>query len=465
MKIQFLRGAAGLVSICVLAACASSPDRLAEPQGKAFKRSQPGHPLVSQVERYEVLLPARERLAYSGRFAGEFDGSLPYAPGSGLSYRGMDADGSLLFWGIGDRGPNGDSPKVESGGKTRISKVFLIPDFVPRLAGIRAVPGQKAYVTHSIALNYEAQPASGLPIAPGSTGATGEVALDDQLRPLPFSPRGMDPEAIATDRNGNFWISDEYGPFIIQADQQGRILRRFAPGQGLPEILAQRQPNRGFEGLAISPSGKIYAAVQSTLDVDGKTKNSAGFIRIVELDPVTGATRQFAYPLDREDYKRNGDTKLGDLVSIDETRFALIDQGQGKKGMRNVIYVIDIAGADDISQWTTAQGKPLEYADAKELAGLKFIRKERVLDLRELGWTAEKAEGLALIPGGIAVINDNDFSMQTRIEGGKGSDAAGYTIREGLLSDGGRIRFAPNGEPTQLWLIQLNRPLLSFVPR
>ncbi|GAB2890510.1 esterase-like activity of phytase family protein [Uliginosibacterium flavum] len=454
-----------LPALGLLAACAVNPDRLDAPQGKAFERIVTNAPGVASIEHYEVLLPAREHLRYGNQFSGGFGAYLPYAPGSGLSYRSTEADGRLLFWGLGDRGPNGDSPKVEIKGKAQASKVFLTPDFVPRIAEIRLTPGQHARVTRTIPLSYDGLSASGLPLAPGNTGATGEVALDDRLQPLAYSPRGIDPEAIATDRAGNFWLADEYGPFIVKTTPRGQVLLQYAPGKGLPEILAARQPNRGFEGLAITPAGKIYAAVQSTLDVDGKTKNLARFIRIVELDPVSGATRQFAYPLDLDDYKRAGDVKLGDLVAIDDSHFALIDQGEGKRGTRNVIYVIDIAGADDISARLSASGKALEYASAAELASLKFIRKQRVLDLRELGWKPEKAEGLALIPGGFAVINDNDFGLKSEISGDKGADMGAYAVRDGQLNHQGRYSLKPSQEATQLWLIRLNKPLQNWFSR
>ena len=452
----------------ILAGCAlqpRSPDALDPLQGKAFERVPATHPAVSSVDRYEVRLPSREHVAYKGRFSGDFGGSLPYAPGSGLSFNKTEADGSLLFWGIGDRGPNGDSPAVDIRGHKQPSKVFLSPDFVPRIAEIRVTPSQQAVVTRTIPLSYSGTPASGLPIPPGQTGTTGEQALDDRLQPLRFSPFGIDPESIRTDRNGHFWIVDEYGPFLTETDAHGNVLRQYAPGKGLPAILASRQPNRGFEGLAITPSGKLYAAVQSTLDVDGKTRNSARFIRIVELDPATGATRQFAWPVNFEHFRRAGDEKLGDLVAIDDTRFALIDQGDGKRGMRNAIYVIDIAGADDISTLTTPAGKPLEYATAAELASVKMIRQQRVLDLRELGWTAEKSEGLSLIPGGIAVINDNDFGLATKIKGEKGDSPSAYTVRNGELSDGGEFRVEPNKEATQLWLITLRQPIQHWFPK
>lgn len=453
-----------LLPLCALLAACATP-QLDSPSGQAFSRATVQHAAVASVERYEVLLPTRERLPYAGAYAKAFGPSLPYAPGSGLSYRGTDAEGKLMFWGIGDRGPNGDSPKAEVAGKTQASKVFLTPEFQPRFAEIRVTPGKLAEVTRTVPLSFNGQPASGLPITPGSTGATGEVALSDTLQPLPYHPLGLDPEAIASDRDGNLWISDEYGPFIIKMDPQGRVLKRYAPGAGLPAILGQRQPNRGMEGLTITPSGKVYGIIQSTLDVDGKTRNNARFLRLLELDPASGATRQFAYPLDMDAYPKAGDTKIGDIVAIDDTRFALIDQGMTATGMRNVIYVIDIAGADDISNRLSRDGRALEFADAAEQGSLKPVRKQRVLDLRELGWEAEKAEGLALIPGGFAVINDNDFSMQTKISGEKGDKASAYTVRGGKLSPAGELQFTPNGEATQLWLVRLSKPWKDWHPK
>ncbi|KAF0814355.1 hypothetical protein IGB42_01256 [Andreprevotia sp. IGB-42] len=425
------------------------------------------HAAVAMVERYELQVPASENVAYSGAFKSAFPAGFPYAPGSGLAFRKVDKDGSLIFWGVGDRGPNGDAPKVRAADKSSIAKVFPSPDYAPRLAEIRVQLADRVSVVRSLPLLIDGEKASGLPLTPGSTGATGEVALSDTLGMLGYNARGIDPEGLALDKAGNLWLVDEYGPFLAYVETAtGKVSKKLAPGAGLPDILRYRQPNRGFEGVAVTPNGKVYAMVQSTLDVNGETRNLARFTRIVELDPASGATRQFAYPIDADVYKKTGDAKLGDIVAIDDTHLLLIEQGKGAdKKLRNVLYVIDIAGADDISERKTADGKALEYAKADELAAVKLIRKQRVLDLRELGWQPEKSEGLALFEGGIAVINDNDFGLKASVEGGSEKDPEDNTVEGSKLIGGGNYVLKASQEPTELWLLHLKQPLKAYFPK
>ncbi|WP_051305053.1 esterase-like activity of phytase family protein [Chitinilyticum litopenaei] len=425
----------------------------------------PAHPVVSVVERYELQSPPALNVPYQGEFSSEFPQGFPFAPGSGLALKKIDKDGALVFWAVGDRGPNGDAPKVNAGEKQRSGKVFPTPDYVPRLAEIRVSLAERASVTASQAISYEGKPASGLPLPDGTTGATGEAALSDRLALLGNSPLGIDPEGVSPDKEGKLWVSDEYGPFIARIDpSSGAVLKQLAPGKGLPEVLAARYPNRGFEGVAVAPNGKVYAIMQSTLDINRETRHQAAFVRVVEYDPGSGATRMFAYPID-SGYKKNGDAKLGDLVAIDNTRFLTVEQGKGAdKVMRNVLYVIDLAGADDLGEKKLADGREFEYAKAEELAGLKTVRKQRVLDLRELGWQAEKAEGLALVEGRIAVINDNDFGLKAEISGAASKDAEDGLIIDGKLQEG-RYALKANREATTLWLLHLKQPLSSFFPR
>ncbi|WP_051534819.1 esterase-like activity of phytase family protein [Deefgea rivuli] len=427
-----------------------------------FEMQSVDHAAIKSIERYTLQSPAKENIPYRGEFAAAFPQGLPFAPGSGLAFKKMDSAGNLYFWATSDRGPNGDAPKVQDGDKKREAKIFLTPDFAPRFAEIKVSRQQSADVISSKPFLIDGQAASGLPLPKGSVGATGETPLSDALKTLAFSPRGIDPEGIVSDKNGKLWVVDEYGPFLMQVDAaSGKVLKQLAPGKGLPEVLKHRQPNRGFEAVAVAPNGKVYAMLQSTLNIDGETKSNAQFIRLVELDPATGATRTLAYPLDVDVYKKAGDAKIGDLVAIDDTHFALIEQGKGKdKKLRNVLYVIDISGADNLNQ---IDGKEPEFASKDAQANIKMIRKQRVVDLRDLGWKAEKAEGLALFENGIAVINDNDFGLKTDLASGK--DIDDHLIKDGQLPDGDRIVVSASGESSDLWLLNLKQPLKAYFPK
>ncbi|WP_288843167.1 esterase-like activity of phytase family protein [uncultured Deefgea sp.] len=427
-----------------------------------FEMQQVDHPAIASIERYTLQSPSSENIAYHGEFASAFPQGFSFAPGSGLGFKKMDRDGTLYFWATGDRGPNGDAPKVLVGDKKREAKFFLAPDYAPRFAEIKVRRQRSADVISSKPFLIDGQVASGLPLPQGRVGATGEVALSDTLKTLDASPRGIDPEGIVAGKKGQLWVVDEYGPFLLQVDAaSGKVLKQLAPGAGLPDVLKHRQANRGFEAVAFTPNGKVYAMLQSTLNIDGETKSSAQFIRLVEFDPSSGATRTLAYPLDVDAYKKTGDAKIGDLVAIDNTHFALIEQGKGKdKQLRNVLYVIDIAGADTLAP---IAGKEPEYASKADLANVKMIRKQRVLDLRELGWQAEKAESLALYNGGIAIMNDNDFGLKTELASGK--DVDDVVIDNGQLPNNERLVVKPSNEATDLWLLNLKQPLSHYYPK
>lgn len=385
-----------------------------------------------QTQHYIVSFPEDTRVSYSGAFASAFPKGLPVGIGSGLLFTGKQGD-ALTFMTVTDRGPNADSPDV---GKQE-SKIFVTPDFSPLLMKIRVHNG-KAEATDARPLHDDKGNVNGLPLQDGVIGSTNEIALSDTLKVLHGDNRGLDTEGITTDGKGGYWLCDEYGPFLINVDKRGRILTIHGPqaakgeksiAGGLPNVLKWRQPNRGFEGLTRMPDGRIIAAVQSTLDINGKSKKQARFTRLVSFDPATGKTAMYGYPIDSEAYAKNSDAKVGDIVAIDNQHILLIEQGSGKDdAMRNLIYKVDLSRATDLS----AFDKPDEYAefdDEKTLAqrGIKLAAKTLAVDLRQLGWQQEKAEGLALIDNKtLAVTNDNDFGvktvMQNPVEGKKRKD-------------------------------------------
>lgn len=429
-----------------------------------------------EVARYVVGFPGGERVAYQGAFAKHFPQGLPVGIGSGLSFNRKQGD-DLVLTTLTDRGPNADAPAV---GKQE-AKIFANPQFTPLLMDIR-IGGGKAVAENARPLHDEKGPISGLPLPSELIGSTNEVALNDALQPLSGDRRGLDTEGVIGDGNGGYWLCDEYGPFLIHVDDKGKILAKYGPtpqageqavASGLPNILKWRQPNRGFEGLTRMPDGRILAAVQSTLDVDGKSKNKAQFTRLVSFDSRSGKTAMYGYPIDIDRYKKAKDAKIGDIVALDNQRILLIEQGTDKdKTMLNKIYLVDLAQASDLSTFD-GQGKALEFDDAQALAkrGVKLAQKREVADLRQLGWRQEKAEGLALIDDRtLAVINDNDFGLQAKLVDAspKSKKIGDYQLEKGgrLSLDGdetdARIELRPLEQPeslSELWVLTLPQPL------
>lgn len=431
--------------------------------------------LAAQPQHYIVTFPEGTRVSYSGAFASAFPNGLPVGIGSGLLFTGKQGD-ALTFETVTDRGPNADSPDM---GKKE-AKIFVTPDFAPLLMKIRVQNG-KAEATDARPLHDEKGNVNGLPLQDGVIGSTNEVALSDTLKVLHGDNRGLDTEGITTDGKGGYWLCDEYGPFLINVDQRGRILSMHGPqaaegeksiAGGLPNVLKWRQPNRGFEGLTRMPDGRIIAAVQSTLDINGKSKKQARFTRLVSFDPATGKTAMYGYPIDSEAYAKNNDAKIGDIVALDNQHILLIEQGSGKDdAMRNLIYKVDLSRATDLAAFDKPDEYP-EFDDEKTLAqrGIKLAAKTRVVDLRQLGWQQEKAEGLALIDNKtLAVANDNDFGvkmvMKNPVEGKKRKD---YRVNEqGTLTVDDKpvattIGLKPLEKPesdSELWIVTLAEPL------
>ncbi|MDQ7832606.1 MAG: esterase-like activity of phytase family protein [Desulfovibrionaceae bacterium] len=437
------------------------------------------------VEKYEIIIPQQFNIPATDAAKAQFPDGFPMGVGSGMSFAERLPDGALIFWAVGDRGPNADAPKfaAKAGDKPKDAKIFPAPEFVPKFARIKVADGKAEVIEVREIRDSSGRPISGRPLDKGAVGSTGETPLDLDLKVLSFDPEGLDPEGIDVDRkDGSLWLCDEYGPFLINLDPAtGNIRKKYGPGQGLPAELAARQPNRGFEGLAVTPGNKVVAAVQSILDNEGDLKASkAPFIRLVELDPATGAVRTLAYPHDVDAYTSSAAAKIGGMQAVTDTTFVLVEQAKGKDGkMRNVLYLVDISGATDISGKTAPDGRPLESAAdlaALSAMGVTPATKTRLVDLVDLGWTAEKAEGIALVDEKtLAVSSDNDFGLALTVadpatdEDGKKVEAPGKYVLTGegkmLYKDKETpttFGIKATGEPGYLWILHFDAPLSAM---
>ena len=467
------------------------------------------------VTRYQIQAAASFYVPYEGANAAvkaDFPGGFLPSYGSAMAFKGTNANGELEFYGLTDRGPNGDGPNVPalSGSGTMGSKLFPAPSFTPSI-GIFTVGKNGAVLSASMPIKASATVnSSGLPVPVGAVGNSAEVPVFDAMKFDPagkavFNANGIDSEAIAVDKKRNaLWVSDEYGPFLVRIDAaSGVIQARYAPGTGLPAIFAKRRANRGMEGMALDAvADKIHGFLQSpltdgsaTYTVTGKSEQIerfARFTRWIEFDPVSGATtRMFAYPLNGADYAdgRTGNAKLGDMVALGNGKFIVIEQGAGADGkVFNKLMLVEIANATDIlGAAYNAATSDLEKSsmggvavNGASWASVVPLKKTMLLDLNAIGWLAEKAEGLALVDGTtLALTNDNDFGMNTKVLTPAGAivadadvtkcnvDAAGAIITSSAAgcTAGNVIRVGrglDKEKPSRLWLLKFSKDLSTY---
>ena len=119
--------------------------------------------------------------------------------------------------------------------------------------------------------------------------------------------------------------------------------------------------------------------------------------------------------------------KIGDMAAVSRTRIIVGERDSVEGGSHKKVYLVDLAGATDISQQDEYNGKTIEQMSDTELkkAGVDIVRKTMVVDLAKLGFSPDKFEGLALVdPTTIAVVNDNDFGVSA-------IDSRGRVVRGG----------------------------------
>ncbi|GAB2596007.1 esterase-like activity of phytase family protein [Microlunatus antarcticus] len=350
-------------------------------------------------------------------------------------------------YGLTDRGPNVDGPND--------SKIEPFPDFTPAIGRFTLKDG-KARLTKTIKLRAkDGTPYNGQVDPQASTG---ETITDLDGKVLPPSRYGYDSEGLVALKDGTFWVSDEYGPFITHFSKKGRAIARLSPFDGtLPRELALRTPNRGMEGLTITPDGKTLVGImQSALtQADAGKPKSVAVTRIVTVDLKTKKTHEYAYVLDNP--KELG-TAVSEIGALSATRF-VVDERDGEFGPGAVkkLYEVDLAPATDVGPRTTAGaydattgvrlgGKSLEAVagtgdvaattTALTAAGVTPVSKKLYLDLGALtaatapGGTFfdhDKIEGVAVLDGGrkIIVSNDSDFGI---------SDSTGDAAPFGLVA-------------------------------
>lgn len=341
-----------------------------------------------------------------------------------------DPNTSDIFYLMTDRGPNVD-------GAVPDSKVFAKPDFAPQIGKFKLENGQLKLIQNIVLKNKDGANLNGLP-NPAGTGGTGETAYNLTGAVINPSADGLDPEGLAIASDGSFWISDEYGPHILHTDASGKTIERINPfgsgtgGRKIPQVFIKRRPNRGMEGLTITPDGKtLVGMMQSPLYNPSRTAVSGSkIIRILFFDIASGSTKQYAYVLE------TSSTLISEIAAISNTSFLVLERDGDypkdptKPSQYKRFYKIDITAATDISDASDGatgklyNGKSVdELKDAASLTSNSIVpvTKTLVSDLLidKPFYTHDKPEGVTIINDKlIAVANDDDFGIVDNGAGG-----------------------------------------------
>jgi hypothetical protein len=178
-----------------------------------------------------------------------------------------------------------------------------------------------------------------------------------------------------------------------------------------------RITNKGMEGLAITPDGKMLVGImQANLEQD--KKNS---LRLVTVEIASGTTHEYAYKL-------TDGSGVSEIVAVNNHQFLLDERDGGGLGDTPLLtdkaspakdkrlYLVDIAGAQDVTNIAGPNADLTPYAVTKTLF-LDVVAKLNAAGVDSL-LIPSKIEGVAFgqdvtIDGvtkhTLYIANDNDF--------------------------------------------------------
>jgi hypothetical protein len=162
----------------------------------------------------------------------------------------------------------------------------------------------------------------------------------------------IDPESLQRGKRGDLWVGDEFGPWILHFDAQGRLLDPpFATPGGLmspnnPFLVGPAtQPNsRGYEAMAISADKKfLYAILEGATVADADQQRRLVFEFSTTTKAFTGRTWQYRAEAATGRFVSDADLVRGDRLVVIER-----DGGLGATALFRNAYTVDLSrvGAD-----------------------------------------------------------------------------------------------------------------------
>jgi len=240
----------------------------------------------------------------------------------------------------------------------------------------------------------------------------------------------LDPESIRVSNDGlTFFISDEYGPYVYQfLRRSGERIRTFELPQGfdvahpgttttgeLATNTTGRIPNKGMEGLALTPNGRTLVGILQTATIEDTNAGGAGanLLRMAMIDIASGKTvHEYGYLL-------TTGSGVSDIVALNDHEF-LVDErdgkglGDGSKAKIKQLFKIDLKNATDITGMDGNTAATVAVPKTLFLDIVKVLGDNGVIPAQ----VPAKIEGIAFGPDvnekgtkmhTLWVANDNDF--------------------------------------------------------
>jgi hypothetical protein len=317
--------------------------------------------------------------------------------GSALTYTGRDD----VYLGAPDRGPFDGRTDVPYA--TRFHLLHITVDLRKSFPNINTVVLDTRFLKDT-----------------GNRNFVGDAYAFSETDPLRTSR--FDPEGVRVGNDGNFYISDEYGPYIRKFNRQGHLLERIdVPAKFLLDPLAGhqsgdinnpidaasleltpqnnssgRQANRGMEGLAITPDGKTLVGMMQNaliqdngLAVIGDPNAVPGRRglnnRIVTIDLKTGETHEYVYTVDAINQGRG----VNEILAINDHEFLVLERdnrtfltGATNDPKLKRIYKIDLKknGTNDVTDVSDVVSLP-ETGAALSGMGIVAVKKTLFIDM------------------------------------------------------------------------------------
>lgn len=380
-------------SLLLVAATAAATSASAE---DAFPARLAGHAFLPALTLIAPPADAPRDAWISGKFTGAARNDTPMSvPGDvGAAYGGHTTGISLPFLGQPVQGMSGFAMNRAEDGS-----IFTLTD-----NGF----GTKANSPDALLFFHRMQP----DFETGTVTRLDSVFLHDPDRKVPFriayegtearylTGADFDPESIQY-LDGEIWIGDEFGPYILRATVEGRILDVY-PTMLDGEVLAgpdthgvrvpaapgadfRVQRSGGYEGMGLQPGTNLLWAMLEKPLLDETGEPEGDFLRVLTFDTGAGEWTGDSFRFRLAD----GAAAIGDFNFIDDTRALVIERDNGEGDPSLACTGDDLSGCYPIP----AQVKHVVLVDTASVDDEGYIRRIGHIDLMDIA----DPDGLALL--------------------------------------------------------------------